>query len=196
MAEKDPCQTLDKLVQALDKRVGDILWDTLTQGRDYLRALEPLKKRTKGMPYVRRPIQLQGNLIEAGLYAPPKWAEAHIGVGSTTIVPKKPGGMLAIPTDFVKQFRGHPMGPKQYGGTVVFAGIIWGKAGWGGARTGGGIRQRRAAGEKIGKQTLIPLFILKGSVVIQKRLNPQAIIDYLKPIFLADLKKACLLDNL
>jgi hypothetical protein len=31
---KDPLQTLNKLSELLPKRVGDILWDTLTRGRD------------------------------------------------------------------------------------------------------------------------------------------------------------------
>jgi len=117
-------------------------------------------------------------------------------MGKTPIEPKKKGGFLAIPTDFVKTFRGHPVGPKQYGGTVIFGGIIWGKAGWSGAGTGGGLRQRRAAGEKFGKQTLIPLFILKESVIIRKRLDPARVLAYLKPIYLAALKKSCLLSNL
>jgi hypothetical protein len=195
MAEKDPIATLDKLAEALDKRVGKILWDNLTRLRDHLRASAPLKTRTRGMPYVRKPIQLQGNLIEAGLYAPPAWAAAHIGVGQTTISARG-GQFLAIPTDFVRQFRGHPVSPRQYGGTAIFSGIIWGKAGWGGARSGGGLRQHRAAGEKLGRQALIPLFILKGSVVIKKRLDPGQLIAWLKPQFFQDLKKSCLVDRL
>lgn len=192
---RDPVQTLEKLEQLLPKRVGGILWDVLTRLRDYVRAQAPLKRRTRGMPYVRRPTQLQGNLIEAGLFAPPAWATAHIGSGETTITPQK-GQFLALPTDFVKQFRGHPVGPRQYSGTVIFGGIIWGKVGWGGAGTGGGIRQRRAAGETMGKQTLIPLFVLKKSVVIQKRLDPARLLEWVKPLYLAELKKACLLDTL
>jgi len=192
---RDPLQTLDKLSELLPKRVGDILWDTLTRGRDYLRAQEPLKRRTKGMPYVRRPLSLQGNIIEAAIVAPPIWAKTHIGVGSTTITAKG-GGFLAIPTDFVRQVSGHPAGPKQYGGLKIFGGIMWGTGGWGGARSGGGLRQHRAAGEKIGKQALIPLFILKKSVVIKKRIDPRSLITYMKPIFMAELKKACLVNSL
>ena len=193
--EKDPLQTLEKLEQALPKRVGDILWDTLTRLRDYLWATEPLKRRTRGMPYVRKPLQLQGNILEAALVSPPAWARTHIGVGETVITAKG-GGYLAIPTDFVKQVRGHPVGPKRYTDTVIFGGIIWGKAGWSDAGTGGGLRQRRAAGEKLGKQNLIPLFILKRSVIVKKRIDPQALITFMKPFFLADLKKACLIDTL
>ena len=148
MAEKDPMQTLDKLAVAIDKRVGDILWDNLTRLRDHLRASDPLHKRTKGMPYVRRPIKLQGNLLEAGLYAPPPWAEVHIGpAGGATVITAKGGGFMAIPTANVKTFRGGPVSPSQYGGLKIFGGIIWGIAGWGGGSFGGGLRQRRAAGE-------------------------------------------------
>lgn len=188
---KDPLQTLERLERGADKRVGDILWDNLTRLQDYLRAGSFLQKRSRGLPYVRRPIRLQGTILEAGLYSPPSWAEAHIGVGTTTITPRH-GGFLAIPTDFVKQFRGHPVGPRQYGGTVIFNNIIWGRAGWGGARTGGGLRQRRAAGERLGKQTLIPLFILKKSVVIRKRIDPARLIAWVRPHYLADLQKYAL----
>ena len=44
MADKDPMATLDKLAVALDQRVGDILWDSLTQRRDYVRSREFLKR--------------------------------------------------------------------------------------------------------------------------------------------------------
>jgi len=35
-----------------------------------------------------------------------------------------------------------------------------------------GLRQRRAAGEKFGKQTLVPMFFLKGSVTVRRRVIP------------------------
>ena len=194
---KNPVATLDKLAKLVDKRVGDILYDNLTRLRDYVRGAGFLQKRGKGLPYVRRPIRLQGTILEAGLYSPPAWAAAHIGpAGSTTTISSKSGGFLAIPTDFVKQFRGTPMGPKQYGGTVIFGGIICGKAGWNQARTGGGLRQRRAAGERFKKQDLIPLFILKKSVIIKKRIDPALLLAWIKPQYLADLQKACLVERL
>ncbi|MFA4904469.1 MAG: hypothetical protein WC600_17180 [Desulfobaccales bacterium] len=194
---RDPLQTLEKLEQAVSPRVGKILWDNLTRLRDHVRATSGLQKRSHGLPLVRKPLQLQGNVLEAALISPPTWAGVHIGpAGSSSTITAKGGGFLAIPTDFVKTFRGAPAGPKQYGATVIFNGIIWGKAGWGGARTGGGLRQRRAGGEKFKKQDLIPLFILKSSVVIKKRIDPSQSIDWIKPQFLADLKKACLIDRL
>lgn len=197
MADRDPIAVLDQLAVALDKRVGDILWDNLTRLRDYLRAKEPLKRRTKGMPYVRRPIRLQGDLIEAGLYSPPSWAELFVGpAGEETSITAKSGGFLALPTDFAKSFRGAAVGPKQYGGLRIFAGIMWGVAGWGGGSFGSGLRQRRAAGEKYGKQSLVPLFILKKSVIIKKRIDPEQLMAWVRPYFFEDLKKSCLLDQL
>lgn len=202
MAERDPVQTLERLEQALDKRVGGILWQNLTRLRDYLRAHSGLRVRTRGMPYVRRPIRLQGSIIEAGLYAPGPWAGAHIGpAGSVTTITPKRGRFLALPTEFVKQFRGHPVGPRQYGGTVIFGGIIWGGLGWG--RMRGKVKysdnfhqsaftQRRAAGEIFRKEGLVPLFILKKSVIIRRRIDPAAAIAWIQPRFLADLKKSCL----
>jgi hypothetical protein len=187
MAGKDPIAALDNIARLLDKRVGDILWDNLTRLRDHLRAHDGLKKRNRGLPYVRKPIHLQGTILDAGLYSPPPWSHVHIGpAGKTTTITPKKGQFLAIPTDFVRSFRGHPVGAKQYGGTVIFGGIIWGKAGWYG---GGAAGQRRAAGEKLGRQTLVPLFILKKSVVVAARIHPEQLIAWIKPQFMADLKK-------
>jgi len=188
---KDPIKTLERLAANLPKRVGEILWKNLTRLRDHLEATMPLKRRTKrGLPLVRRPIRLQGSVLEAGLFSPPPWAGVHIGArGKTTVISPKRGQFLALPTDFVKTFRGHPVGPRQYGGTVIFNGIIWGKAGWHG---GGAARQRRAAGEKLGKQALVPLFILKKSVIVRARIHPGDLIAWIKPQFFADLQRYAL----
>lgn len=187
MAEKDPLAALDRLEKLLDKRVGAILWDNLTRLREHVQAHSGLKKRSKGLPFVRRPIQLQGSKLEAELFSPPRWAAVHIGpAGKTTTITPKKGSFLALPTDFVRTSRGHPVGVKQYQGTVIFGGVIWGKAGWYG---GGAARQRRAAGERLGRQTLVPLFILRKSVIVAARIHPEQLISWIKPQFLADLKK-------
>lgn len=195
---RDPIATLEKLEKALDKRVGDILWDTLIQGRDHLKAHDPLKRRrrTGGSLYHVRPIKLQGNLKEGGIFFATRWGKAHIGpAGSTTTISPKGGHkFLALPTDFVKTFRGTPVGPKQYGGVEIFSGIIWGRAGWAGA--GSAARQRRAAGEKLGKKSLVPLFILKGSVIIRRRIHPEEVLAFMKPIYFKKLREALLLDEL
>jgi len=50
-------------------------------------------------------------------------------------------------------------------------------------------KEGRYAGEKFGKQALVPLYILKGSVVVRRRIDPAALLAWVKPGFLADLKK-------
>ena len=159
------------------------------------RAKSMLHFRSKRVPITVDKARLVGSLMTAVVRGSSGWTWGHVHIGppgTTTI--KAKSGMLAIPTDFAQKGggRGQP-GPKSYKGTRVFAGIIWGKAGWGGKGTGGGLRQRRAAGEKIGKQDLIPLFILKGSVVVKRRIIPSELINWIKPQFMAALKNGGLL---
>lgn len=187
---KDPIKTLQALEKKVDSRVAKILDACGFKIRKRVASQEFLHWRSRRVPVVMKKAVLVGSLIETAVRGASgwKWGQVHIGPpGSTTIRAKQ--GMLAIPTDFArKSGRGRP-GAQQYGGTVIFAGIIWGKAGWGGAGTGGGLRQRRAAGEKFTKKTLIPLFILKKSVVVRRRIIPADLIAWIKPQFRAELQK-------
>jgi len=186
---KDPIKTLEDLEKRLERRVAGVLNKHADRLKQKLRADQVLKQRgPRRFPYLSKPARVEGNLLIARVFSPVGWAGVHIGPpGATTITARQ--GMLAIPTDFVRVNRGVPVGPHSYSGTVVFGGIIWGQAGWGGTRTGGGLRQHRAAGEKFKKQDLIPLFILKSAVVVPRRIHPQELIAWVKPGFLADLKK-------
>jgi hypothetical protein len=190
---KDPIKALEAIEKNLDKKVAKVLNEMAFKVRE--RAKGMLHFRSKRVPIVVKKARLVGNLMTAVVRGSSGWTWGHVHIGppgATTITAKQ--GMLAIPTDFArKSFKGGKMGPKQYGGIQIFAGIIWGKAGWGGAKTGGGLRQRRAAGEKLGKQDLIPLFILKGSVVVKRRIIPSELINWIRPQFLAGLKNAGLL---
>jgi hypothetical protein len=193
---RDPIKILEALEKGLEKRVAAILWQNVTRLRDHLKggllAGSALQRRGRGIPVVRKRPELVGTILTAGILTPVPWAGVHFGPRGTavTISPKR-GQFLALPTEFVRRVRGHPVGPKQYGSTVIFKGIIWGRAGWGGSE---GLRQRRAAGERYGKQALVPLFILKGSVVVKRRIDPQMdLIDWVKPHFLEDMKKGALI---
>jgi hypothetical protein len=184
-------QILRDLEKRLEPRVVGVLRKHADRLKEKLRADEPLKSSgSKRFPYLSRLQQDQQDRPVARIFTPVKWGAVHIGPAgtSTTILPKR-GRFLAIPTEAVRQMRGHPVGPRQYSGTVIFGGIIWGRAGWGGGRTGGFLKQRRAAGEKFSQRDLIPLYILKGSVVVRRRIHPERLIDWVKVDFLADLKK-------
>jgi hypothetical protein len=188
---KDPIKALEDLEKQLDKRLAQILNSMAFKIRKRVASQEFLHWRSRRIPVVVEKARLVGDLMTAVVRGASgwKWGLVHVGSpGTTTITAKK--GMLAIPTDFAQKGggRGQP-GPKSYKGTVVFANIIWGKAGWGGAGTGGGLRQRRAAGEKFKKHDLIPLFILKKSIVVRRRIIPQDLIAWIKPQFQAELKK-------
>lgn len=192
---KDPIKTLEAIEKALDQKLGLVLNDMAFRIKKRVDSQEFLKWKSRRKPIVVEKAKMMGNVMTAIVRGASgwKWGHVHIGPpGSTTI--KARSGMLAIPTDFARKgFRGTTLGPKHYGGTKVFAGIVWGKAGWGGAKTGGGLRQRRAAGEKFTRETLVPLFILKGSVVVRRRIIPADLIRWVRPQLLAALKSGGLL---
>ena len=193
---KDPIKALEAIEKGLDRKVGRVLNDMAFKIKKRVDSQEFLKWKSRRKPIVVEKAKLVGDLMTVTVRGASKWKWGHVHIGppgSTTIKAAK--GMLAIPTDFArKAIRGRTMGPKQYAGTRIFAGIVWGKAGWGEARTGGGLRQRRAAGEKFIKETLIPLFILKQSVVIKRRIDPKVdIVQWARPVLTQELKKAGLL---
>jgi hypothetical protein len=177
------------LERRLDARVAKIVNDCAFKIKQRVDSQEFIHWRTRRKPIVVAKARLVGELMTATVRGASGWKWGHVLVGpagQTTIKAKK--GFLAVPTDFARLGggRGQP-GPRSYSGTQIFAGIIWGKAGWGGAKTGGGLRQHRAAGEKLGKESLIPLFILKGSVVMRRRVIPAEQSRWIAPQFKAAL---------
>ncbi|MDD3492355.1 MAG: hypothetical protein PHZ19_02510 [Candidatus Thermoplasmatota archaeon] len=192
---KDPIKALEQLEKALDKRVARVLNEMAARIHKRVTSQEFLRWKSGRKPIVVERARYVGKLMTVTVRGASgwKWGHVHIGPpGTTTIKPRK--GMLAIPTDFAKRgYRGKALGPRQYGGTKIFAGIIWGQAGWKMGRTGGGLRQRRAAGESFTKKSLIPLFVLKGSVVVRRRIIPSQLIAWIKPQFMAALKQGGLL---
>lgn len=189
---KDPIKTLETLEKKLDSKVSSILNDCAFRIKTRVDSQEFIHWRSKRKPIVVERAKLVGSVMTATVRGASGWTWGGVLIGppgTTTIAAKN--GMLAIPTDFAKKGysgRGMP-GPKSYSDTKVFGGIVWGKAGWGSAGTGGGLRQRRAAGEKFKKHDLIPLFVLKKSVIVRRRVNPAQLIQGIQPYFLAQLKK-------
>ena len=168
---KDPIKTLEAIEKNLEKKVGAILNAAAFKIRARVASQEFIHWKSRRQPIVVERAKPVGTLLLVTVRTSSHWDWGHVLVGpagSTTIKPKK--GMLAIPTDFAHK---GVKTPKSYGGDLqIFAGIMWGKAGWGGSGTGGGLRQHRSAGEKFGKSALVPMFILKGSVVVSRKVHP------------------------
>jgi hypothetical protein len=188
---KDIAQTLAALERNLPKAVAAILNDCAFKIQKRVGTQEFVHWRSRRKPIAVDKAKPVGDLLMATVRGSSKWDWGHVLIGpagTTTIRPNK-GKFLAIPTDFAR--RG-VKSPKAYAGLRIFAGIMWGKAGWGGAGTGGGLRQHRAAGEKLGKEALVPMFILKGSVVVRRRIIPAEQVAWIQPYFQAQLKAKAL----
>lgn len=145
---KDPIKTLEALEKGLEKKVVTILDDIAFKIKHRVDSQEFIHWKSKRKPIVVKKAVLVGSVLTVEVRVASGWTWGHILIGppgSTTIRAKK--GMLAIPTDFAANtVRGGRGRARSYAGTVIFSGVIWGKAGWGGAKTGGGLRQRRALG--------------------------------------------------
>jgi hypothetical protein len=153
-----------------------------------------------------------GTVISARLQAGVVYAPVHIGPRGTTVTihPSK-AKMLAIPLEAAKTgagvARGAPMSGI-WGPTKVFkskAGnlIIWG---YQVGKSAMGTRQKTVTGGHTGavsisyargameKGELTPLFVLKDSVVIRRRVDPKVdLVDWAKPVLAEEIKKAGLL---
>lgn len=171
---KDPIKTLELIEKGLEEKVRKIIDGIAFKIKRRVDSQEFIKWKSKRKPIVVEKARLVGNLMKVTVRGASRWTWGHVLIGppgSTTITAKR--GMLAIPTDAAQKGggRGQP-GPKSYSGTWVGGGFIWGKAGWGGVGTGGYLRQHRAAGEKFSKEKPIPLFTLRKSVVVRRRVIP------------------------
>jgi hypothetical protein len=157
-------------------------------------------------------LEVGGTLVAAKLYAGVIYAKVHFGPrgSEVTIVPIK-AKMLAIPLAAAKTGAGVARGGPTsgiWGPTKCFrskAGnlIIWGyKTG----KADMGTRQKTVTGgqgnavslsyaQKAMKEgELIPLFVLKDSVVIKRRIDPKVdLVQWAKPILTEEIKKAGLL---
>ena len=223
MAPKDPITSLKKIEQAIiakaiqavnatGKRVEEkLLREHMSGPGD-----NSLAKRTgtaaRSIHLEPAAVETGGTLVAAKLYAGVIYARVHFGPrgSEVTITPVK-AKMLAIPLAAAKTGAGVARGGPTsgiWGPTKCFrskAGnlIIWayktGKADM-------GMRQKTVTGgqgnavslsyaQKAMKDgELIPLFVLKDSVVIKRRIDPKVdLAQWAKPILAGEIKKAGLL---
>lgn len=217
---KDPIKTLEALIDKLQGRVAAVLNRNTYKAHKKLVSQHlrgPMSstavdkksmRKSQGIFTKYYKAEFEGLMVSTLIRSPIPWAGVHIGPrGSSTTVSAK-SGFLAIPTDFAKQASttrwGGQRGPKDqiWGPTKVYHGIVWGLyGGWsfiasgrvGKGASSEGMKQRRAAGEKFTKGQDLPLFILKKSIVIRRRVDPQVdVIDWIKPQYFEDLKKSVL----
>jgi hypothetical protein len=207
MANKDATESLDKIINTLIPKAIQAV--TLTAKKVEAKLLRQhmagasdhsLAKRTgtAARSLKAEPATAQGTVVTAKITGGVNYLRIHF-TGGVVKAKKK---FLTIPTDFAKTNAGVAKGRMVNNGgqwtflgmpTFIAKGIIFGKVGGELARSEG-IRQRRAAGEKMSKGQIIPLFILKSSVVIKRRIDPQVdIVQWAKPVLTEELKKAGLL---
>ena len=185
---RDPIKTLEAMEKNLPKWVAGILNDCAFKVKRRVDSQEFIHWRSGRKPIVVEKAKLVGDLMTATVRTSSHWDWGHVLVGPagmTTIRPKQ-GKFLAIPTDFARRGVKSPKAYSGYKGLRIFSGIMWGQAGWMG--TGGAVRQRRGAGEQVKKGDLVPLFVLKGSVVVRRRIIPAEQVAWVLPYFQAQLK--------
>ena len=207
MAPKDPITSLEKMIQDLIPKAIQAVNATAKKLeakllRQHLsgRGDTSLGRRsgTLARSIKTDEATLQGTIITARITAGVNYARIHF-TGGTIKASKK---FLTIPTDFAMTNAGVAKGKMVKEGnkwtflgmpTFIAKGIIFGYVGGPNARSEG-IRQRRAAGEKVSKGQIIPLFILKNSVVIKRRIDPQVdMVQWAMPVLTEELKKAGIL---
>jgi hypothetical protein len=207
MAEKDAIQNIDKMIQTIIPKVIQAVSRTAKKVEEKLlrqhmagASDHSLAKRTgtAARSLKAEPATAQGTIVTSKITSGVGYLRIHF-TGGTIKATKK---FLTIPTDFAKTNAGVAKGRMIKEGntwtflgmpTFIAKGIIFGKVG-GALRRSEGIRQRRTAGEKMAQGTIIPLFILKNSVVIKRRIDPQVdIVQWAKPVLTEELKKAGLL---
>lgn len=207
MAEKDAAESLDKIIKAMIPKAIQAVTRTakkveakLLQQHMAGHSDTSLGKRTGAAARSLKADRAtaQETIVTSRITSGVGYLRIHF-TGGTIKAKKK---FLTIPTDFAMTNAGVAKGRMVKEGntwtflgmpTFIAKGIIFGKVGGPNARSEG-IRQRRAAGEKVGKGQIIPLFILKNSVVIKRRIDPKTdIADWARPVLTEELKKAGIL---
>jgi hypothetical protein len=185
----DPVKTLNQMIQSLVPKVTKVvethskrMWERavsyhLTGGT----GTDRLARRTGTLARSTRPkpVVLEGSKVVGGLAFGAKYAKVHIGpAGSGFTITPKNRQFLAIPLSAAKTAAGVARGGPLagiWGPTFIAKGVIFGYS--------GGTKRTQSA-------TPIPLFALKRSVVIPRRVDPKThLLDYVKPKFVEDLSK-------
>jgi hypothetical protein len=127
-------------------------------------------------------VEISGNLVRGGVEVGAKYAVVHIGPKGTMFeIRPKNAQFLAIPLDAAKTAAGVARGrPRDsiWGPTFIAKGIIFGFSGG----------TKKSTGTKP-----IPLFVLKRSVQVPRRIDPQDLLGQLRDGFLAELAVAALM---
>lgn len=224
MTPKDPITSLEKIeLGIIGKAIKALNATNLKLKRKLLReqlagptGKSTLAKRTGNLArsITEAPARPEGGgtVIAARLHAGMIYAKVHFGPrgSKVKIVPIR-AKMLAIPLTAAKTAAGVARaGPTSgiWGPTKCFrskAGnlIVWG---YQTGKAAMGTRQKTVSGgqgnavslsyarKAMNKGELVPLFVLKESVVIKRRIDPKRdLVDWAKPVLLQELKKAGLL---
>lgn len=186
---KDPVKGLDQLIKSLAPKVMMVVekHSLRLQAQAVSRHLtggtgpDRLARRTGTLARSTRPVKarVEGSKVTGGLAFGTKYAKVHIGPsGSTFVIRPKNRQFLAIPLAAAKTAAGVPRGRPLdgiWGPTFIAKGIIFGYS--------GGTKRTQSA-------TPIPLFALKRSVVIPRRVDPKVhLLEWVKPGFVQDLKQ-------
>jgi len=186
---KDPIKSLEQIIKGLVPKVQKVV-DRHSQ-RLWQRAVsrhltggtgpDRLARRSGTLARSTRPLKarLEGSKVTGGLAFGAKYAGVHIGpAGSKVTIRPKNKQFLAIPLAAAKTASGVPRGRPLdgiWGPTFVAKGIIFGFSG--GTK---GTQSTKA----------IPLFALKRSVVVPRRVDPKKdLLDWVKPQYMHDLSQ-------
>jgi hypothetical protein len=186
---KDAIKNLEQLIATLAPKVQKVverhsrrMWEravTLHMGGET--GPDRLARRTGTLARSTRalPARLEGSKVTGGLAFGTKYAKVHIGPsGSTFTIRPKNRRFLAIPLATAKTAAGVPRGRPLdgiWGPTFIAKGVIFGYS--------GGTKGTQSAKP-------IPLFVLKRSVVIPRRIDPKLhLLDWVKPGFMQDLQQ-------
>ena len=184
----DAIQKIDQIIAQLEGRMlkvvnrhsAKLVSVTLSEHLSGPTSSSSVSRRTKGLAGSVRPLagSVSGNTVSGGMAIGQKYAGVHIGPRGTsvTITPKSKR-FLAIPLQAAKTAggvaRGGPLSGI-WGPTFIAKGIIFGYSGG----TKGSTRK-----------SPIPLFVLKRSVVVPRRVDPNKdLLAKVRPQFIADLK--------
>jgi len=186
---KNPVISLDQIAKGLASKVMKVvqehskrLWDhTLSRHLTGGTATDRLGRRTGTLARSARPLQVQmvGSKVTGGLAFGADYAGVHIGpAGSQVTIRPQNKRFLAIPLAAAKTAAGVARGGPLdgiWGPTFIAKGIIFGFS--------GGTKASKSANP-------IPLFVLKRSVVVPRRVHPKEhLLDWAKPKFIADLSQ-------
>jgi len=186
---KDPLKSLDQLIKGLVPKVVKAVQDnskrlwahTVSRHLAGGTGTDRLARRSGTLARSTRPLSvtLEGSKVTGGIGFSARYAGVHIGPGgsSVTIRPKN-RKFLAIPLPAAKTAAGVPRGKPQdgiWGPTFISKGVIFGFS--------GGTKQSESSKP-------IPLFVLKRSVVVPRRVDPRThLLDWVKPAFIKDLSQ-------